>query len=207
MTILIIDSTNQQPVSRRDAIANVLRQAAKDDASVVVRPIAGVSSFQEKTDLKPDLLLLHASDDGINDHLQERGFAPLSELQYSEGGRVGGIPYSVSAHKPITLDDASSILQIVREFPPEMRSDEFQKIWSGVPELLLLWVLWKEVLPSRVSDAFDEIEVAKAFNQLRASLQLRSDVNVKDLPAKCQEATSPSLKDAKLLIQLAYVPL
>jgi hypothetical protein len=205
MKILIIDSTNQHPVARRDAIANVLRHAAKGDASVVVKPIAGVSAFQKESDLQPDLLLLHASDDGIRDHLRGCGFAPLSELQYSEGGCVNGIPRSISAHKPISLDDATSILRIVREFTPDKRNDEFQKIWSGVPALLLLWILWKEVLPTRVSDAFDETDVAKAFNQLGASLQLRSDV--KNIPPKCPEGTAPSLKDAKLLVQLARVDL
>jgi len=205
MKILIIDSTNQQPVSRREAIADVLRRATKGDKSIEIKPIGGLDTFDKETDLRPDLLLLHASDGGIRDLLRGRGFVPLSELQYSEGGCVGGIPHSISSNKPITPEDAEAILRIIKEFPPEKRHEEFKKIWSGVPAVLVSWILWKDVLPEKVSVAFDDAEVAEAFNQLRSSLLLRSDV--KGLPEKCPECTAPLLKDAKLLIELARVDL
>jgi len=201
MKILILDSTDTRP----DAMAAALRQAAKGDIAVNVKIIAGVEDYDAIEDCRPDLLLFHTNDRAIRQYLNNDGFRPSSELEYSEGGCANGIPHSISRHNPITTEDAEAILRIVRDFPAEMRGDEFKKIWSGVPDLLVAWVLWKNLLSEKVSMAFDDSEIRVAYNQLRATVELRSKES--GLPQKCAQGAFPSLNDAKLLVELARVDL
>lgn len=206
MKILILDSTDDRP----EAIAAAFRQAAKGDVAVNVKIVAGVEDYDASEDCQPDLLLFHTNDRAIRQFLNNDGFRPLSELEYSEGGCANGIPHSISRHSPITTEDAEAILRIARDFPPKLRGDEFRKMWSGVPEVLVAWILWKNLLHEKVHMAFDDSEIGEAYNLLRANVEHRSKEarsGLSGLPPKCAQGVAPSLNDAKLLVELARVDL
>lgn len=124
-----------------------------------------------------------------------------------DGPTDGGIGRAMESKTPLTIAEAKSIVEVCSLFGRDQRSEQFKRIWSGVPELLISWLLWKHYLPNQTGMAFNDSEVAEAYSQLRASVLLRSGIETKDVPSACAKDVAPSIEQAKLLINLARVDL
>ncbi len=201
MKILIFDSTWK----RAEQNAAVLSKMA----DVLVRFGETIRSHPGDETLHVpiicDLVLLHDNNRDVEPfqlHQQSGTIKTSGVLRYSGSGCPDGIVRGVSSDAPLTAAEGREIVAVCQR-PSEEWAAAFRRIWSGVPELLLAWVLCKYFTPEKSGTEFKNAEIAIAFNQLRASVLLRPDI--KDVPSVCGEGVLPPLENAKRLIELARV--
>jgi hypothetical protein len=152
-----------------------------------------------------DCVALHRRNEPL---FNETGIVCDTVLRYSgDGPTEGGIGRALDSKSPLTVAEAVAIIEVCRRFPPRERGEEFKKIWAGVPDLLVSWILWKHYLPNQTDLAFNDSEIADAYNQLRATLLLRCGIEIKDVPGACTKDVAPSVDQARLLINIARVDL
>lgn len=204
MNVLIFDSSIERARKNAAAFLPSARVFLKRGNQIVSHP-------KEELVVEPigcDLVLLHAdkADEQLLQNLIGDGSVKVASfLRFSGGGCQDGIPWPVRPASPLTESLANEIVSVCQRFSPGQREQEFKRMWSGVPALLLAWTLSKHFAFDLPTLKFKEFEVAEAFNQLRGALLLRSKSN--DLPGECAEISFPRLEDAKLILELARVDL
>lgn len=192
MKVIIIDSNSKRATANSQAL-----KTAAQGRSVEVKIIEVPTDYDKSKDARPDLLLLHDPEEATQTIMSD--FQPASTLRYTAAGIATGIPRVVSGDSPITVDEASAILRVVETTPPQNRNEEFSRIWSGVPEVLLAWALVQHISSPPTETVFNSGNVADAYNKLWSALQIKNST----LPPRCVSNQFPVLANAKELLRLA----
>lgn len=204
MNILVFDSTLERARKCAAAFPSSSRVFLKRGNQIVSHPKEEpvVGTFD------CDLVFLHADEDDeqlLRNYMSSGTVKPASFLRFSGGGCQDGIPWPVKADVPLTESVAGEIASVCERFPPRQREQEFKRMWSGVPELLLAWTLSKQCASDFLTCIFKASEIAESYKQLRTAVASRSRSN--NLPTEPLEGEFPRLEDAKLLIELSRLDL
>lgn len=156
-----------------------------------------------------DLVLLHADEADeqlLQNHIRNETVKVGAILRFSGGGCQAGIPWPVRPDSPLTESVAKDIVSVCERFSSGQREQEFKRMWSGVPELLLAWAVSKHFGLDLPPHSFKASEVANDYNRLQAAVALRSSAG-KNVPGKTPDGVLPRIEDARLLIELSRVDL